>query len=98
MKKEKCWRKLFITLISVVFFLPVLSINATQQSSIDPDLLNEMVNICISEAKEDEVVQKNLMNYLIVCVQEELTANNIEGLSYDQLVIILKQSKNIKFL
>lgn len=87
---------------SVICAMSVLlsfSANAFADDKLTPaesKLLNESIKICLSDAKEDKVTSDELIDYLVICVTDELEINDGKQMTQDHLVKVLKQSKLVK--
>ncbi|WP_448211912.1 hypothetical protein [Colwellia sp. MEBiC06753] len=52
----------------------------------DQEMLNDIFEICQSDAQEDEVGADMLVEYIVQCITEDLEANNFEPISKAELV------------
>lgn len=59
----------------------------------DQDLLNEIASRCMAEAKEDQVAKEELIDYLALCINDELELNNFKTLTREEIVKLVKQSQ-----
>lgn len=83
-------------MLAIVLSFSALSENSEQNNSNDLKLAKEFLSVCISDAKEDEIEVSELIDYLVVCINDELEANDNNILSYTQIIELIKKSKLVK--
>lgn len=91
----KSYKRLF-AMLAIVLSFSALSENSEQNNSNDLKLAKEFLSVCISDAKEDEIEVSELIDYLVVCINDELEANDNNILSYTQIIELIKKSKLVK--
>lgn len=96
MRLFKSYRQHVYFTIGVFISFSAISGNVEHDKSTELKLAKEYLRVCISDAKEDEVLDQNLLDYLAICINDELEANGNDSLSYDQIIKLIKRSKLIK--
>ncbi|WP_213608115.1 hypothetical protein [Pseudoalteromonas sp.] len=67
--------KLLLGLIVAPFFvLSAANVVANDATDASAEIIQEFTEMCVSWAKEDDISNEELYNYVLKCVNDELTA------------------------
>ncbi|QOL25630.1 hypothetical protein LP316_15265 [Thalassotalea sp. LPB0316] len=56
-----------------------------------PADIGDIVKVCHQDSVEDEVEADSLNDYLVMCINDELEANEFDPLSYESALKLIKQ-------
>lgn len=92
-KLNWCLNAAKITLLSCILLLSFKT-HSVQEKTVDPDVFNEIMTICLHEAKEDSVASKELLEYLVGCIATELDINSNHEWSKQEIVKLYEKWKS----